>query len=181
MYGKTIITGRLTRDPETKPAGDTTVTRFTVAVDDGYGEKKTTDFYNCAAWGARGKNVETYTKKGSVVLVEGKMKSSKKEDKTYWELRADEVKFLSSDGNNSGGGGGQQQQPQYQQQTQQYQQQPQYQQQAQPQYQQVPQQQYQQNPYAQQQPQGNPYAQQQQQYSPEMFAGAQISDDNLPF
>lgn len=183
MYQKQLIVGRLTRDPESTPYGENTVCRFAVAVDDGYGDKKTTDFFNVSAWGKLGANVQQYTKKGSVVLVEGKMKSSKKDNVTYWELRADNIKFLSS--NNDGGqGNGQQQQGQGQQQFQQQQQfqgqnpyQPQGQQQqfqGQNPYQQQGQQQFQQPPYQQQGQQG--------QYNPEMFAGGvNISDDALPF
>lgn len=177
MYQKQVAVGRLTRDPESKKYGENTVCRFAIAVDDGFGDKKTTDFMNVSAWGKQGENVQQYTKKGSLVLVEGKFKSSKNDaGTTFWELRADQVKFLSSNNEGGQGNGGGQYQQQGQQQYQQ--QQPQYQQQQQPQYQQ--QQQYtqqQQNPYAQQQQ--NPYPPQGQ-YNPEMFAGG-ISDDNLPF
>lgn len=113
MYSKTVVVGRLTRDPETKNFGESSVTRFSVAVDEGYGEKKKTHFYNCSAWNKLGENVQKYTKKGSTVLVEGMFISSKNNDITYWELRADNVKFLSS--NNEGGQRSQQQtQPQQQ-------------------------------------------------------------------
>ncbi|MGY1465500.1 single-stranded DNA-binding protein (plasmid) [Bacillus toyonensis] len=46
MHQIITITGRLTRDPESNTYGEKTVCRFTVAVDDGYGDKKTTDFFN---------------------------------------------------------------------------------------------------------------------------------------
>ncbi|PFB64335.1 single-stranded DNA-binding protein [Bacillus cereus] len=187
MYQKQVAVGRLTADPESTPYGDNKVCRFSIAVDDGFGDKKTTDFFKVSAWGKLGENVQQYTKKGSLVLVEGKMKSSKKENVTYWEIRADQVKFLSSNNDGGQGNGGQQQQyqqqgqQQYQQQGQQQFQQPQYQQQGQ-------QQQFQgQNPYpqqGQQQFQQPPYQQQGQQgqYNPEMFpGGVNISDDALPF
>lgn len=172
MYSKTIAVGRLTRDPELKTFGENTVCRFTIAVDDGFGDKKTTDFVNCSAWGKTGESIQKFNKKGSILMVEGKFKSSKKDDKTYWELRADQVKFLSSNNENqqSNAQTNGQQQPQYQQpQTQQYQQ-PQYQQQ----------QQYQQPTY-QQQPQ---YQQQYQQPQFQQQANSfpmDISDDQLPF
>lgn len=116
MYAKTIVIGRLTRDPEVKNFGESSVTRFTVAVDEGYGDKKKTHFYNCSAWNGLGNNVQKFTKKGSLVSVEGMMISSKKETTIYWELRADVVKFLSS-GNEAQAGtqrGNRQQQNQYQ-------------------------------------------------------------------
>ena len=116
MYAKTVIIGRLTRDPEVKNFGESSVTRFTVAVDEGYGDKKKTHFYNCSAWNGLGTNVQKFTKKGSLVSVDGMMISSKKDTTTYWELRADVVKFLSS-GNEAQAGAqqrGRQNQNQYQ-------------------------------------------------------------------
>ncbi|UOE58171.1 single-stranded DNA-binding protein [Cytobacillus oceanisediminis] len=107
MYQQITITGRLTREPKSDTYGENTVCRIGVAVDDGYGEKKTTDFFNVSIWGKRGKNVQDYLKKGSLVQVVGKMKSSKKDTTTYWELRADDVIFLdskSSNSNNNNGG-----------------------------------------------------------------------------
>ena len=41
-----------------------------------------------------GEKVQRYQKKGSVVQVIGKMKSSKKDKTTYWELRANNIVFL---------------------------------------------------------------------------------------
>ncbi|MGE7726903.1 single-stranded DNA-binding protein [Bacillus cereus] len=187
MYQKQLAVGRLTRDPESETYGENKVCRFAIAVDDGFGDKKTTDFFNVSAWGKLGENVQQYTKKGSLVLVEGKMKSSKKDKTTYWELRADNVKFLSSNNDGGQGNGGQQQQFQ-QQGQQQFQQQQQFQGQN-PYQPQGQQQQFQgQNPYGQQGQQQfqqqPPYQQQGQQgqYNPEMFAGGvNISDDALPF
>lgn len=170
MYQKQVIVGRLTRDPESTTYGENTVCRFAVACDDGFGDKKTTDFFNVSAWGKMGASVQQYTKKGSVVLVEGKMKMSKKESVTYWELRADNVRFLDSKGD------AQNNQQQFQQQGgQQFQQQPQ--QQYQQQFQQQPQQQYQQF-------QQNSYQQQPQQFQQFQQGGGMdfnISDDALPF
>lgn len=178
MFAKTTAVGRLTRDPETKNFGESAVTRFSIAVDEGFGDKKKTHFYNCSAWNKLGANVQQFTKKGSLVLVEGMMISSKKENVTYWELRADSVKFLSS--NNEGGQqGGGQQQPQQGRQRQQRQPQQQYAQQ--PQY--AQQQQFAQQPQFAQQQQ---YAQQQQfapqgQYQDPFSGAMEISDDQLPF
>lgn len=112
MFQQTIIIGRLTRDPEQKAAGQSQVTRFSVAVDEGFGDKKKTHFFNVAAWSKLGDSVMAYTKKGSVVAVQGEMLSSKPDAITYWELRADKVKFLPS--SNDGQGAARQSQPQQQ-------------------------------------------------------------------
>ena len=158
MYAKTVIIGRLTRDPEVKSFGESSVTRFTVAVDEGYGEKKKTHFYNCSAWNGLGSNVQKFTKKGSLVSVEGMMISSKKDTTTYWELRADVVKFLSS-GNEAQAGGqqrGRQNQNQYQSRNQ-------YAGNQQPAYSK-------QGAHSQSMP-----------YEDDFFAGTEISSDGLPF
>lgn len=118
MFAQTVAAGRLTRDPETKTFSETSaVTRFSIAVEDGFGDKKTTHYYNCSAWNAQGKSVQNFCKKGSTVIVTGKFISSKKESTTYWELRADSVKFIST-GDKDANQGAQQQQSSYQQQSQ---------------------------------------------------------------
>jgi single-strand DNA-binding protein len=96
MFQKYIAIGRLTRDPETRNVSDTTVTSFVLAVDDGFGDKKKTHFVQCSQWGDRGQRTAQYTKKGHTVCIEGRWQSNKKEDKIYWEVRVDDVKFLTS-------------------------------------------------------------------------------------
>jgi single-strand DNA-binding protein len=68
------IAGRLTRDPEVKqiPTG-TTLTQFGVAVNDGYGDKQKTYFFNVKMWGDVGERVANEVKKGYPVIVDGKM------------------------------------------------------------------------------------------------------------
>lgn len=46
-----ILTGNLTRDPEMRytPSGHA-VTDFTIAVNDGFGDKQDTDFIECTVW-----------------------------------------------------------------------------------------------------------------------------------
>ena len=48
---KTIIIGYLGKDPETKVGQNgKSVTKFSVAVNDGYGDKKHTQWYNAVAF-----------------------------------------------------------------------------------------------------------------------------------
>lgn len=70
---KIMVTGRLTADPEKKTVkGPKELCEFTVAVDDGFGERKTTTFYHCTAWDALANVIVTHLHKGERVLVEGK-------------------------------------------------------------------------------------------------------------
>lgn len=104
MLNRVILIGRLTRDPEIrKTASGTAVTSFTLAVDDSYkgpnGEKNTL-FINCSVFGARGENVAKFTRKGSLVSVQGRLnqrKYTRKTDNvqvTTIEVIADGVDFL---------------------------------------------------------------------------------------
>ena len=71
---RVVITGRLTRDPETKTTqSDATVTRFGVAVDRRFKREgePTADFLNCVAFGKTAEFVEKYFKKGMKIDLTG--------------------------------------------------------------------------------------------------------------
>lgn len=99
---QTIITGRLTKDPELRyiPSTGKAVANFTVAVDREFGKEKKTDFFDCQIWDKLAENVANYLHKGSKCLVMGSMqqRSYEKEGrKIYiWELIANKVEFLDS-------------------------------------------------------------------------------------
>ncbi len=78
-FSKAIITGNLTRDPElrTTPNG-ASVCSFSVAVNrvyrDSNGEQKEdVSFIDCSAWGKLAEMISQYAKKGSGVLVSGRL------------------------------------------------------------------------------------------------------------
>ncbi len=81
------LIGRLGKDPESKfiPTGKK-VTHFSLAVDnrwkDKNGEaKESTEWVNIEAWGRLGEVCQEYLKKGSLVFIEGRLKTDKYEDK----------------------------------------------------------------------------------------------------
>ena len=77
-----ILMGRLTAEPElrrTQSGKD--VLSFCLAVDRGYGEKKETDFINCVAWEHTARFVSQYFRKGSLIAVNGSIRTRKYEDK----------------------------------------------------------------------------------------------------
>lgn len=109
MYNKIILIGRLTKDPESKytPSG-TLVSTFRIAsgrvYTDKNGEKQEeTLFINVIAWGGRSnlaENVNKFLKKGSLVLVEGRLRvrdyeTSDGTKKLAVEVIANNIKFLS--------------------------------------------------------------------------------------
>ena len=93
-FSKAIITGNLTRDPElrTTPNG-ASVCSFSVAVNrvyrDASGEQKEdVSFIDCSAWGKLGEMINQYAKKGSGVLVSGRLDQRSWEDKTSGQKRS---------------------------------------------------------------------------------------------
>lgn len=99
MINKAILMGRLTRDPELRHTGSgTAVCSFTVAVDNGYGDNRSTDFINCVAWNKSAEFVEKHFTKGRMIIVVGRISTRTWEGqdgkKNYvTEVVANEVAF----------------------------------------------------------------------------------------
>ena len=71
-YSKTILVGRLTRDPEMRYTDEgTAVAHFTVATSEGYGENEKTHYVRVTVWGKLAENCAEHLVKGQEVLVEG--------------------------------------------------------------------------------------------------------------
>jgi len=115
-YQKIVIAGNLGRDPEMRftPSGQA-VTSFSVAVNESYtnanGERiKKTIWFRVTAWGKQAEICNQYLKKGSQVLVDGRMNAdpntggpkvwTKQDGSTgsSFEITAATVRFLSSRG-----------------------------------------------------------------------------------
>ena len=108
-FSKAIITGNITRDPEMRstPSG-ATVCGFSVAVNrsfrDSTGEQKeTVSFIDCSAWGKAGEIIAQYAKKGSGILVSGRLDQRSWEDKDSGQKRS-RVEIVVEDFNFLGGG-----------------------------------------------------------------------------
>ena len=103
MLNHITIMGRLVRDPELRSTqSGTSVASFTVAVDRDFGGRdggdKQTDFIDCVAWRQTGEFVSKYFRKGSMIVVSGRLQSRKWQDRegnnrTNWEVVADNVYF----------------------------------------------------------------------------------------
>jgi len=93
---KTItIAGGITRDaiPRTTQDGEN-VTSFSVAVSEGYGDKKRSVYFDCSLWGKRGAALSQHLTKGSRVAVSGDLSTREHNGKTYLTVRASEVTLL---------------------------------------------------------------------------------------
>lgn len=114
MFQQVTIVGNVGRDPEMRftPAGNP-VTSFSVATSHQYtnasGEKvKETTWFRVSAWGKQAETCNEYLKKGSKVLVTGRLtadpetgspRTFQRQDGTTgasFEINAETVRFLSS-------------------------------------------------------------------------------------
>ncbi len=98
------IAGRLTKDAETRDAGGSRVTGFSVAVDNWDGKTKGTMFFDASWWGDRGEKVAQYLVKGASVTVSGDLGTREHNGKTYLTIRVGDVTLQGSKPATGGGG-----------------------------------------------------------------------------
>jgi single-strand DNA-binding protein len=96
---KIILSGRWSKDIELKFLPDgTAVAKSTIAVDEGYGDKKKAHFFNVTMWKKTAEAVANYSGKGKKVLIEGRLQQRMWEKdgvKQYAiEVVAEQVEFL---------------------------------------------------------------------------------------
>ena len=74
---KVILMGRLTKDVEARGEDDKKVARYSLAVDRKYskGEEKQADFINIVVFGKGAEFAEKYLKKGTKVVVTGRIQT----------------------------------------------------------------------------------------------------------
>ncbi|MQS44265.1 single-stranded DNA-binding protein [Companilactobacillus mishanensis] len=105
MINRSVLTGRLTRDPELKyTQSGKAVASFTLAVNrqftDANGERQA-DFINCVIWSKSAETLANYTHKGSLIGVDGRIQTRSYENQQgnrvyVTELIADSFTFLES-------------------------------------------------------------------------------------
>lgn len=95
MINRAVITGRLTRDPELKTTqSGLSVATFTLAVNRQYSKDKNksiADFINCVIWRKAAENFCSFTKKGSLVGVDGRIQTRSYENKDGQRVYVTEV------------------------------------------------------------------------------------------
>ena len=68
------ISGRLGRDPELKSTNNgNSVANFSVAVDQGFGDQKTTSWVRCVAWQKTAEFVTKFFQKGDMIILSGRL------------------------------------------------------------------------------------------------------------
>jgi single-strand DNA-binding protein len=106
-----ILMGRLTRDPEQRTTNTgKSIVSFSIAVDRG-GQDDTADFFNVNAWEKLGELVMQYLSKGRRVLVQGRLRQDRWDDKetgkkqSRIEVTASDVTFLDGPSDGTGQSG----------------------------------------------------------------------------
>ena len=95
MINRTVLVGRLTRDPELKhTANNSAVVSFTLAVNrqftNSQGEREA-DFINCVIWRKAAENFVKFTSKGSLVGIDGRIQTRNYENKQGQRVYVTEV------------------------------------------------------------------------------------------
>ena len=86
-----ILTGRITKDFELRRGGqnNTAYGTFTIANNDFVNNQETADFFDCKVVGHNAEYVAKYLKKGSFVMVSGRLKT-----RTYQDKNGNNVKVV---------------------------------------------------------------------------------------
>ncbi len=100
---KVILMGRLTRDPDMRGEGQGLVARYSLAVDRRFSrnEENNTDFINIVVFGKGAEFAQNYLKKGTKVLVTGRIQTgsytNKEGQKVYTtDVIAEDQEFAES-------------------------------------------------------------------------------------
>lgn len=102
---KVVLAGRLTKDPEQRQAGNTSVTRFSIAVNRDF-KKDEADFINCVAFGKTGDAIAQFFSKGRPIMIVGRIQTGKyeKDGKTVYstDVIVDSFEFMLKDNTEQG-------------------------------------------------------------------------------
>lgn len=94
MLNKIIIQGNLTKDPEEfKTESGTSIARFGIACNNKYGGEEETVYKDCKAFNSKAEFILRNMRKGSQVIVEGRLTQRKKDDRTYEDIIVSDIHF----------------------------------------------------------------------------------------
>ena len=97
---KVIISGNLTKDMDvTVSKNNVNIGKFTVAIDNGYGENTNTQFYPVILFGKRVEALQKYLLKGTKVIIDGQIDYNSIQDeegiwKNYFQLIANDIDIV---------------------------------------------------------------------------------------
>ena len=97
---KVIISGNLTKDMDVMVSKNgVNIGKFTVAVNNGYGENTNTQFYPVILFGKRVEALQKYLLKGSKVIIDGQIDYNSIQDedgnwKNYFQIIANDIDIV---------------------------------------------------------------------------------------
>ena len=92
-----VIAGNIGKSAELRSTGNgEKVANFSVAVADGFGDKKRTLWFDVSIWGKRAEVLAPMLVKGGKVTVSGDLSTREHDGKTYLTLRAENVTLQSA-------------------------------------------------------------------------------------
>jgi single-strand DNA-binding protein len=87
-YISVTVVGNLGKDPEIRSTGSgKKVASFSIAVDQGFGDNKRTEWVNVIAWEKLAELAEKFLKKGKTIALSGTLQTSSWEDKQTGQKR----------------------------------------------------------------------------------------------
>ena len=95
---KIFLSGNLTRDPELNNYGNNMVAKTAIAVKRQFTRKDETDFFNIVAFNKTADFLDNYFKKGSRIIIEGRLQQNNYTDKdgnnrTGYDVIVDNIEF----------------------------------------------------------------------------------------
>lgn len=107
MPNNITIQGSLGKDAELTAAGSTPLLKFSVGDSVGYGDKKSTNWWNCALFGARANTLADMLQKGSKVCVTGevtlrKYKANDGSEKISTDIKVQDVWLIGGKSDSQG-------------------------------------------------------------------------------
>lgn len=103
---RTILGGRLTKDPEMRRAGEMVIAEFSMATDKYSKGEKSADYHNCTAFGKTAEFIEKFFHKGDFIIVDGSNTSGSyksKDGKTVYTYKVTVNNVEFGGGKSSGG------------------------------------------------------------------------------
>lgn len=103
---RTILGGRLTKDPEIRRAGEMAIAEFSMATDKYSKGERSADYHNCTAFGKTAEFIEKFFHKGDFIIVDGSNTSGSyksKDGKTVYTYKVTVNSVEFGGGKSSGG------------------------------------------------------------------------------
>lgn len=97
------LTGRIGGDAEVRHVTGNAVTSFSLACDQGYGDKKTSNWFRVSTWGKKGEGAAPYLLKGGVVTVVGELEIGEYNGKSQYNVRASDFTLPAKPATGNGG------------------------------------------------------------------------------